>query len=111
VRLDHLPSIRLDGGLRVAVADTRRARCAGLAGLHEMEADVALLLPRCRSIHTFGMRFAIDVVFLDGEGEVLRCVRSVPGRRVVTCWKARATMETRAGCAERFLAAGVLANL
>jgi uncharacterized protein len=106
VRLDGLPAIWLDGALRVAVADTRRARRRGLAGLRELNPDEALLLPRCRSIHTFGMRFAIDVVFLDSAGEVLRIVSGVPRRRVVTCWKARAAMETRAGSAERFLAAG-----
>lgn len=40
----------------------------------------AVLLPRCRSIHTYGMRYAIDVAFVAGDGTVLRVVRSLgPG--------------------------------
>ena len=106
-RLQGLPARHLAGGLRVAEAATRRARLMGLAGLSTLSADQALLLPRCRSVHTFGMRFAIDVVFVDGGGEVTRIVREVGSGRVVFCRRAQAVVETRAGCADRFLAAGV----
>jgi hypothetical protein len=56
----------------------------------------ALLLPRCRSVHTFGMRFAIDVTFLDGEGRVLRAVPAVPPWRVVSCPGAAGVLEAPA---------------
>jgi uncharacterized membrane protein (UPF0127 family) len=81
------------------------SRLRGLAGLDDLPARHALLLPRCRSIHTFGMRFAIDVAFLDGEGDLVRLVSAVPRRRVVTCRQARAVMETAAGQGARFVAA------
>jgi uncharacterized membrane protein (UPF0127 family) len=108
VRLDDLPALWLDGDLRVAIADTRRARRLGLTGLREIDPGDALLLPRCRSVHTFGMRFAIDVVFLGADGETVRVAPVVPPRRIVTCRRARATLETAAGCAERFVATGAL---
>ena len=49
--------------LRVATGFTRRL--LGLAGLRSLDAGHGLAIPRCTSVHTIGMRFAIDVVFLD----------------------------------------------
>ena len=107
VRLDDLPAVWLPGDLRLAIATTRRARRRGLAGLRHMDADDALLLPRCRSVHTFGMRFAIDVVFLDGDWKTVDVACGVAPRRVVTCLRARAVLETAQGAAGRFLDAGL----
>ena len=47
------------------VADSPLARLLGLALLDRRRAGEGLLIPRCRSVHTFGMRFPLDVVFLD----------------------------------------------
>jgi len=66
-RLDRLPRRPLDEGLVVHEATTLRARLLGLAFMRPPPPDHALLIPRCRSIHTFGMRFAIDVTFLDAD--------------------------------------------
>ena len=52
-----------------------------------------LHLPRCRSVHTFGMRYPLDLLWLDAAGEVLRIDRAVPPRRVRTCWRARSVIE------------------
>ena len=61
------------------IARTRSARRKGLLGRDGF--DGALLLPRCRSVHTFGMRFTIDVAFCDRDGMVLRLVTVRPGAR------------------------------
>lgn len=103
-RLDALPGRELPGGLRIAEARTRRARGRGLARMDDMPPDVGLELAPCRSIHTFGMRFALDLIWLDGEGRVVRVDASVPPRRLKTCLRARSVIETRGGCAEPFLA-------
>jgi uncharacterized protein len=55
--------------------------------------DVALHLPRCRSVHTFGMRFALDLVWLDAHGDVVRIDRAVPPGRVRSCRRARSVVE------------------
>ena len=57
------------------------------------EAGWALLIRRCRCVHTFGMRFALDLVWLDAEGRVMRVDRGVRPRRVVRCRKAAAVVE------------------
>jgi len=56
-------------------------------------------------VHTFGMRFPIDVVFLDREDRVVRVAREVPPRRFAGARWARTVIETRAGEADRFLSA------
>ena len=106
-RLDDLPARELDGGLRVAEARTRQARMKGLARLDEMPPDHALWIPKCRSVHTFHMRFALDLVWLDKAGRPVRVDRDVPPRRMRWCPKARSVVEARAGEADRFLAAGL----
>jgi len=74
------------------VARTFRDRLVGLAWRREPPAQ-GLLLPRTRSVHTFGMRFALDLHWLDAAGGVVRVDRAVPPRRLRTCLRARAVLE------------------
>ena len=71
-------------GREVPVATGFRARLLGLACLDREEAGPGLLIPRCASVHTFGMRFALDLVFLDATGGVAvrRRGAAAPGRLV-----------------------------
>jgi uncharacterized membrane protein (UPF0127 family) len=103
-RLAGLPVRELAGGLYVAEAATRRARALGLARLDALPGDQALLIPRCRSVHTVGMRFALDLVWLDRDGGVVRVDRRVAPARLRTCLGARAVLECAAGRAEAFAA-------
>jgi uncharacterized membrane protein (UPF0127 family) len=82
-RLDRLPRRVLESGLIVHEATTAKARLLGLAFMPAPPPEQALLIPNCRSIHTFGMRFAIDVAFLDERGRTIRHVAAVPPRRVL----------------------------
>ena len=104
-RLEGLSRHELGDGLTVYIVETVRARLLGLALLRDFPAEQALLIPHCRSVHTFGMRFAIDVVFLDEHGQIARLAPAVGRGRVLSCRGAYAVLETRAGCAARFLAA------
>jgi uncharacterized protein len=83
-RLDKLPRRVLDDGLVVHEATTVKARLLGLALMSKPPpSDHALLFTNCRSIHTFGMRFPLDVTFLDERGRVIRHEQGVPPRRVL----------------------------
>ena len=66
------------GGVEVPVALGLRARLLGLSHLDREEAGPGLLIPRCARVHTFGMRFALDLVFLDGALRPLAVRRAVP---------------------------------
>jgi hypothetical protein len=67
----------------VPVAKDFRTRLRGLAFRDRRAAGPGLLIPRCGSVHTFGMRFALDVFFLDAGGAVISVRRAVPPRRVL----------------------------
>ena len=68
------------GSIHVRVAESRRERRQGLLRLTALQPNEGLLLIKCRSIHTIGMRFAIDAVLLDRRFRVLAIVPMSPGR-------------------------------
>jgi len=83
-------------GIRVLVATTFCSRLLGLALLSAESAPAGLLIPGCNSIHTFGMGFPIDIVFLDERRRELRRAR-VPPRRVARERRAAAVLELPTG--------------
>jgi uncharacterized protein len=83
--------------MEIVTASTWRRRLFGLALRRDPPDGWGLLFARCRSVHTFGMRFAIDVVFLDSHGRVVRIAPRVRPGRVVVCRRAAAAVEVRAG--------------
>jgi uncharacterized protein len=87
-----LPRRRV-AGREVPVAEGFGARLLGLALLPADRAGPGLLIPRCSSVHTFGMRFALDLIFLAGSGEVLVARRAVPPGRIVRCRGAESVLE------------------
>jgi hypothetical protein len=58
----------------VSVADTLFARMIGLLGRADLTAGRALIITRCNSVHTFFMRFAIDVLFVDREQRIVKAI-------------------------------------
>jgi uncharacterized protein len=106
-RLDGLPARDLADGLRVAEADTRAARMKGLAKLDVLPERLALHIPRCRSVHTFTMRFPLDLIWLGKDGRPVRIDRAIPPNRMKLCLRARSVVEANAGSADAFLAAGL----
>jgi uncharacterized protein len=108
-RLDALPGRELEGGLRVAEARSRAARLRGLAGLERLPRTAGLHIPGCRSVHTFTMRFPLDLIWLDRDGRPVRVDRHVPPRRMKACRRARSVVEVNAGAADAFLEAGLAA--
>lgn len=104
-RLAGLERRTLPGGLTIYVAEDRRSRRRGLARLEAPAPGSALLLERCRSVHTIGMRFALDLVWIDAEGAPMRLDEAVAARRLRTCLRAHAVVEAAAGDGARFAAA------
>ena len=79
------------------VAATARARLLGLAGLWHLPPRTGLLLPETRSIHTCFMRFALDLLWLDAAGGVIRVDLAVAPWRLRCCWRARSVVELGTG--------------
>jgi len=88
-------------GSRVRLADAWLSRLRGMLGRPAPQPGEGLLLSPCRSIHMYGMRFPLDVAFLDNEGGVVASYPSLrPGAR--TRWHRRAShaLELPAGTLE-----------
>ena len=87
---------------RVGRADSFRDRLVGLLGRPGLGEDEGLWIEPCDSVHTFFMRFPIDVAFVDRDGVVVRRIdRLVPWRATRLHAKARACVELAAGVLER----------
>jgi uncharacterized membrane protein (UPF0127 family) len=85
---------------RVEVADTLWSRFMGLMFRRELLPGHGLLIRPCSSIHMFFMRFALDVVFIDGDGRVVRVLDSIrPWRASMPVRGAKAVIELPAGSA------------
>jgi len=103
-RFAELPAIDLGDGLTVYEARTWVSRRDGLSGLPELPPQWGLWIAPCRSIHTVGMRFSLDLIWLDGEDQVLDVAHDVAPRRQRTRWAARSVIEVAAGQGDRFAA-------
>jgi trehalose synthase len=99
-RLRRLPTA-IVAGREVPVATGLRTRLLGLSHLDREETGAGLLITRCSSVHTFGMRFALDLVLLDGAGGALAIHRGVPPRRLVFHRRAAAVLELPSGTLSR----------
>lgn len=64
-------------GVKARIADNFLSRAAGLMFRRRLPPGEGLLITRCRSIHTFFMRFPIDAIFLDADGNPVKTVRNI----------------------------------
>ncbi len=86
---------------RLHVARKARDRMRGLLGRDALPEDEGMWLPACRLIHTFRMRFPIDVVYLDEQLEVCKVVEGLRPGRVSACLSAESVLELSSGTALR----------
>ncbi len=88
-------------GDSIAVADTAAERRTDLlrhTGLSEGE---GLWIVPCEAVHTFRMKFPIDVIFIDRKKRVTKVVPNMKRSRMAMSWRARSVIELAAGTAER----------
>lgn len=82
------------------IADGWRSRLQGVIGRDEL--DGALLLTPARSVHTLGVKFALDIAFCDGDMYVLDIITMVPNRLGMPRPRARSVLEAPKGSFERW---------
>jgi uncharacterized membrane protein (UPF0127 family) len=96
--------LRADGAVaceRCTVAHRMLPRMIGLLGKRGLDPGEGLLIRPAPSVHTFFMRFPIDVVFLSRQGEVLKVAERVRPWRARSCRHSYAVLELAAGEAGR----------
>lgn len=67
---------------KLTTADTFFSRMKGLLGKKSLSSGEGLLIRPCKGVHTFGMKFPIDVIFLDRNNRVVATMRELPPNRV-----------------------------
>ena len=79
------------------VADTGRKRNKGLLGREQLAFGAGLWIVPCQSVHTFFMKFAIDLVYLNRKNQIKKLVGNVPPWRMSICFSAHSILELPAG--------------
>jgi len=74
-----------------------KERLGGLLVLDELKREQALWITPCNSVHTFGMKYALDLVYIDKNNIVRGLVSQLKPWRMSLCIKAKAVMELTAG--------------
>jgi uncharacterized protein len=82
------------------LADSFLDRTRGLLGQRTYEG--AMILPHTRSIHSFGIRFPLDVAFLDAEMKVVAKLRVAQWRITMPRLRVNQALEAKAGCFDRW---------
>jgi uncharacterized protein len=88
-------------GEAVEVADTSEKRRVGLLKHARLEPGSGLWIVPCESVHTFFMKFPIDLVYLDKQRKVRKVRHAVPAWRLSACLSAHSILELPAGTAEK----------
>jgi uncharacterized protein len=86
-------------GRAIEVADTSAKRRTGLLKHKKLEAGQGLWIVPCESVHTFFMKFAIDLVYVDRQNRVRKVRHAVPPWRMSACLAAHSILELPAGTA------------
>ena len=88
-------------GGTVDVADTSEKRRVGLLKHTRLEPGSGLWIVPCESVHTFFMKFPIDLVYLDKKRKVKKVRHAVPAWRLSACLTAHSILELPAGTVEK----------
>jgi hypothetical protein len=83
------------------IANTSELRRRGLLKHSSLEAGDGLWIAPCEAVHTFAMKFAIDVLYLDKKKKVLKIKANMPKSRISFCLSAHSVLELPAGMAEQ----------
>ena len=75
-------------------------RNSGLLGRHSLDPGTAMIIAPTNAVHTFFMRFPIDVAFVRKDGRILKIRAGLPAWRLAAAWGAYAVVEMAAGSFE-----------
>jgi uncharacterized protein len=85
----------------VLVADSSATRRTGLLKHERLQSGEGLWIVPCEAVHTFGMKFPIDVLFLNRKRQILKIRKDMDRRRITMCLRAHSVLELPAGTIDR----------
>ncbi len=81
----------------VKIPDSFYQKAKGLLGVKHLNANSGMLFKNCNSIHMLGMRIPLDIIFLNSDGIIIKCVQDLKPWQAAVCLKAKMTLELPAG--------------
>jgi len=72
-------------------------RTGGLLKRPKLNKNQGLLINKCNSIHTFGMKYALDIIYLDRHYRIIKLIENIKPRRMSMCLRAKHTLEMLSG--------------
>jgi uncharacterized membrane protein (UPF0127 family) len=90
-------TLQMDLDLEVEVADSGPKRSKGLLGRKGLPPGEGLWIIPCEAVHTFGMQFSIDLIYLDRKNRIKKLRSEVPPWRLSACLSAHSVLELAAG--------------
>ena len=88
--------------LKTCLTETWWERSRGLLAMPELQNDEALWITPCNSVHTFGMSYALDLIYLNRSMQIIKLVNQCVPRTISGCWSARSVLEVSTGTIQRF---------
>jgi uncharacterized membrane protein (UPF0127 family) len=95
----HNPSRETMLADRALIADTSTTRKTGLLKHERLDPGEGLWIKPCEGVHTVGMKFPIDVLFLDKKRKVVKIRAAMPRWRMAACLWAHSVLELPSGTA------------
>jgi uncharacterized protein len=84
---------------RALIADSSKTRKIGLLKHSQLERGEGLWITPCEGVHTVGMKFPIDVLFLDKKRKVVKIRAAMQRWRMAACFRAHSVVELPSGTA------------
>ena len=78
-------------------ADQFFCRLRGLLGRAPLTRNQGLLITPCSQVHTVGMKYSLDIIFMDKTGRITKCVTNLKPNRIAASFKAHHTLEVCSG--------------
>ena len=86
---------------RALIADNSKTRKTGLLKHARLDRGEGLWITPCEGVHTVGMKFPIDVLFLDKKRKVVKIRSAMPRWRMAACFRAHSVLELPPGTIDR----------
>lgn len=87
--------------LEVRLTESFIERNRGLLALPPLLEGEGLLITPCCSVHTFNMKYSLDLVYLDRALKIVKIVENIAANRMSLSWRAKNTLELKSGEVER----------
>lgn len=100
-RFSHTDIDLCEHTFKTRLTETWCERSRGLLALSELQSHEALWITQCNSVHTFGMPYSLDLIYLNRSLHIIKLVEHCVPRRISWCWSAKSVLEVSAGTIKR----------